>query len=475
MKYIRKFKTINENNLILSSDSYKYSQFEQLPEKTEFAQAYAESRGGVYSYTIPFGLAITLIKYFAKRITMADVKEAREVMQLHGVPFNYKGWKYVVKQLDGKLPVEIRMVAEGTKIATKNALILVENTKSGCAWLVTFIETILLRGLWYGTTVATLSHNCKAVISEYLEKNGTPEAIHFKLHDFGSRGVSSRESAGIGGAAHLVNFMGTDTIEALIYARNYYDAEMAGFSIPASEHSTITIWGRANEIDAFKNMINKFGAPGKIYACVSDSYNLDEALKMWKELEPLILEKGGTLVVRPDSGDPVLTPCNTVLKLMDLFGNTYNDKGYKVLPDHIRVIQGDGVHTGNIRAILDWLDTRMVSSDNMAFGMGGELLQKINRDTQKFAIKMCWAQIDGESVEVYKDPITDPGKASKRGYLGLFKDAEGNFYTLNADPKTRLPIDPPCDVVDAMVTVFKDGELMNLPTFDEIRERADFL
>jgi len=232
-----------------------------------------------------------------------------------------------------------------------------------------------------------------------------------------------------------------------------------GAGIPASEHSTITSWGKDFEIDAFRNMIEQFGGEGSIYACVSDSYDIWAALRKWKELEPQILEKGGTLVVRPDSGDPVDTPVEVVQSLMRLFGYTYNSKGYKVLPDHIRVIQGDGIEYETIRQIAHNLDMYKISIDNIAFGMGGALLQKADRDTYKFAMKMCAITVNGEERDVFKDPVTDPGKRSKAGYL-----------TLNEDMET-VRIADLGDKKDAMQTVWEDSEFVNEVTFDEVRAR----
>ena len=171
-------------------------------------------------------------------------------------------------------------------------------------WLTTFIETALLRAVWYPTTVATLSRKAKLIIQAGLEKSSDDPAgqLPFKLHDFGARGVSSGESAGLGGMAHLVNFMGTDTMEALLAARRYYGAEMAGFSIPAAEHSTMTSWGRARERQAYEMMLDRFEGEGRLVAVVSDSYDLDHAVnEIWGgALREKVLAQKGTLVIRHD-------------------------------------------------------------------------------------------------------------------------------------------------------------------------------
>ena len=293
-------------NLLLNADSYKYSQPYQYPPGTEILYSYIESRGGKWDETVFFGLQMFLKEYMSKPITQEDIDVAEEIVTAHGEPFYRELWEYILKEHNGWLPVVIKAVPEGTVVPTKNVLVTIEPTDPKCWWLSSFLETALLRAVWYPTTVCTNSYVSKRIILEYLHKTGTPELIDFKLHDFGFRGVSSYESAGIGGAAHLVNFKGTDTVAALLYARKYYDAKMAGFSIPASEHSTVTSWGRENEVEAYRNMLNLFGKPGAVLAVVSDSYNIyDACSKLWgTELKDEVINSGANLVIRPDSGDP---------------------------------------------------------------------------------------------------------------------------------------------------------------------------
>ena len=157
--------------------------------------------------------------------------------------------------------------------------------------------------------------------------------LPFRLHDFGARGTTSFEQAGIGGLAHLVNFMGTDTVSGLVFARRHYHEKMAGYSIPAAEHSTMTSWGEEHEVDAYRNMIRQFGGPGKLVAVVSDSYDLYRAVReIWgKTLKSEVLAMGGTLIVRPDSGDPTVVPIDAIDMLGESYGYTVNSKGYRVL------------------------------------------------------------------------------------------------------------------------------------------------
>lgn len=449
------------DNLILKTDSYKASHWMQYPPKTKRVFSYFESRGGKFSSTVFFGL-LYYLEQLTKGISVEDIAEAKEFFIPHGLPFNEEGWMYIAKELGGRLPLKIRAVPEGTVVPTHNVLFTVENTDEKCFWLTSYVETLLSR-VWYPMTVATLSWHMRQTIEKFLiETSGSNDGIDFKLHDFGARGVSSAESAALGGAAHLINFMGTDTVEGVMLARKLYGEKMAGFSIAASEHSSITTWGKDRELDAYRNMVDKFARPGQIFACVSDSYDIDNAISnMWgRILKDEIIKKGATLVVRPDSGDPIAGSLNAVERLADNFGYTINSKGFKVL-NNVRVIWGDGVNQESVFKILQALKNSQWSIENIAFGMGGALLQKVNRDTQKCAYKASWAVTDQGPVPVFKDPTGDASKKSKPGRVDLV-NLGGKISTVFDDaPHGSI-----------LKTVFENGKIIKRDTFAEIRERA---
>jgi nicotinamide phosphoribosyltransferase len=466
------------NNLLLNTDSYKASHWLQYPPNTDATFFYIESRGGLYDRTVFFGLQAILKEYLTKPITHADVDEARDIFAAHGEPFNETGWRYIVDHHKGLLPIRVRAVPEGTVVPTHQALVTVESTDPNAYWVPSYLETLLLR-LWYPVTVATISWHAKQTIRQFLERTSDDPVgqLPFKLHDFGARGVSSAESAALGGAAHLVNFMGTDTVSGLLAAKAFYHEPMAGFSIPAAEHSTITSWGREHEVDAYRNMLKQFAKPGAIVAVVSDSYDIYYAIREhWgKALKDEIIQSGATIVVRPDSGDPVEVVHQCIVLLDEAFGHTVNSKGYKVL-NYVRVIQGDGINPNSIRAILERVTSDGYATDNVAFGMGGALLQQLNRDTQKFALKCSAARVNGQWIDVYKDPITDKGKQSKRGRMTLLQHKEyGTFKTIPiaADAASLDDIEKSMGFEDAMRTVFEDGKIVNDYTFADIRKRAD--
>jgi nicotinamide phosphoribosyltransferase len=450
-------------NVLLNTDSYKASHFLQYPPGTDTVSSYIEPRGGEFPLVLFFGLQAFLKQL--KPFTQADIDEAESLLVPHGLPFHRQGWEHILNKHGGNLPIEIQALPEGMVLPIKNAVVQLHNTDPACAWLTSYLETALLRAVWYPSTVATLSWHAKQVISRYLDQTAdNSDGLPFKLHDFGARGVSSEESAALGGMAHLVNFMGSDTLSAIVAAKRYYREPMAGFSIPAAEHSTITSWGRMHEIDAYANMLEKFGKG--LVAVVSDSYDLWNAIdNLWgDDLREQVQKMGGTLVVRPDSGEPTDVVPLALSKLMDKFGYTVNSKGYKQLPACVRLIQGDGINLQSLEAICAAVKQRGFSTDNLAFGMGGALLQQVNRDTLQWAMKASAAHVQGQWRDVFKDPITSSAKKSKKGRLAVVPHPNHWAETVRLDELAGRE--------NLLQPVFRNGELLKDWTFAEVRGRA---
>eukprot|EP00418_Pyrodinium_bahamense_P058199 CAMPEP_0179173848 /NCGR_PEP_ID=MMETSP0796-20121207/85810_1 /TAXON_ID=73915 /ORGANISM="Pyrodinium bahamense, Strain pbaha01" /LENGTH=940 /DNA_ID=CAMNT_0020877109 /DNA_START=31 /DNA_END=2853 /DNA_ORIENTATION=- len=442
------------NNIIILTDSYKVTHHLQYPPGTETVYSYFESRGGLYPEVCFFGLQYFLKRYLVgKVVTRQKIDEAEYYFRQHfSHPvweyneqiFNKKGWEYILNECDGRLPIAIKAVPEGTVLPWKNVLFTMENTDPECFWLTNYLESLLVQ-VWYPTTVCTQSREMKKIILKYLHETGCEDAVErgghlFKLHDFGFRGVSSVESGALGGAAHLVNFLGSDTLAALLLTKEFYNDPSSGFSIPASEHSTMTSWGRDGELAAMRNMLEQY--PKGIVACVSDSYDIFNACEQYwgTELKDKITSREGTLVVRPDSGELPGIVLQVLEKLASKFSTTATSTGHKRLPDFIRVIQGDGVDINTLDTILRAMKNQGWAADNLAFGSGGALLQKVHRD------------------------ITDPGKKSKKGKLVLERQ-DGQWVTV-AEGKGRLE-------VDEMRLVYRDGKLLIDDSFRSIRERSD--
>jgi len=512
------------NNIILMTDSYKISHWKQYPPNTEYVYSYFESRGCVvkeWSEVTFFGLQYFLKEYMVGQVVSREkIEEAFDVCQHHfggefiapGLtnPGNFfrDGWEYILSKHGGRLPVKIKAVPEGMSVPLKTVLMTVENTDPKCYWLTNYLETLLVQ-VWYPMTVCSQSREQKKSIIEWYKKTGcdlgkAPGGVCFSLNDFGFRGVSSVESAMTGGAAHLVNFIGSDNMQAMMFCKRYYAAnagsifECPAFSIPASEHSTITSWGKDREKDAMKNMLESY--PDGLVACVSDSFDIFNACEnIWgTELKSMIENRpaatGGRLVVRPDSGVPEEIVLKVLQILIKKFGSTKTPTGHDLLPPYIRVIQGDGVDYETIPKILKILSHHKIAADNVCFGSGGALLQKVHRDTFKCAFKCSEITIAGKSSAVFKDPITDPGKISKKGRLTLQKVSDtpipsSDEYVSSKDSKIpggKGAYHKYGDYVtvsegkgdakkDILVDVFANGELLKDWTFDEVRLKADLV
>lgn len=454
-------------NIIMLTDSYKVTHAPQYPPKTTKVYSYFESRGGEYPEVTFFGLQMILKRYLVGQVvTQERINKAEDYVTPHlrgDEFFNREGWEYILNKHDGRLPVTIKAVPEGTVVPIHNVLMTVENNDPKLHWLTNYIESLLVQ-TWYPSTVATVSREVKKSFKYFLEKTGPSlENLDFKLHDFGFRGASSVETASIGGVAHLVNFLGTDNMPALVYARRYYGERMAGFSIPASEHSTMTSWGKAHEIDAMRNMLEQY--PSGMFSCVSDSWDIFKACReYWGEtLKAQVLARDGVVVVRPDSGDVVEVPTKCIDILGNKFGTVLTPNRYKLLDPHIRLIQGDGMAPRSIIDLLVTMKLKQWAADNLTVGMGGGLLQRVNRDTQKFAFKCSYIEVNGVGRNVWKDPI-HKGKKSKRGTLALIED-DGQYRTVPL--RFRRHADN-----NLLVTVFENGRLIRDWTLKEVRERA---
>lgn len=453
-------------NLILATDSYKMTHWAQYPAGTTGVYSYLEARkGATYPETVFFGLQ-PLLEQLAQGITAEDIDTAERLIDFHIGPgiFNRKGWEHILDS-GGHLPVRIKAVPEGTVVPVGNVLMTVENTDPEAYWLTNALESMLLH-VWYPITVATLSYNVKKMMKEKLaETSDNPDAVNFMLHDFGYRGAATHDAAAIGGAAHLVNFMGTDTLPPMELAMQHYDADPAilAFSVPATEHSVMTSLGAAGEMEIVSSLLDTY--PTGILSIVADSYDVYQFTQaIATTFKDRVMARDGKVVVRPDSitaEHP--TPALLCVKLLDIlwegYGGTTNSKGYRVLDPHVGLLWGDGIDPVGIEAILDVIADAGYAADNMVFGMGGGLLQKVNRDTQRFAFKCSAQQRNGEWIPVSKRPL-DASKSSKAGRLALAK-VGGQLSTVTEG------------TADVLETVFEDGKVLRHQTFAEIRANSN--
>jgi nicotinamide phosphoribosyltransferase len=472
---------------VFDTDSYKLSHHCQYVDGADAMASYIESRGGLYDVVVWFGLQLIIKEYLLQRLTHKQVDNIIAWVKIHmmgNVTDDLEiAFRAVVDEYDGKMPIRIRAADEGLVIPVKNVLAVIETTTPDprLFTLVSYFETKLLR-VWAPTTVATTSYHIRQVILDALNKTSDdPLAeINFKLHDFGSRGGSSCETIAFNGAGHLVSFMGSDNTASIMVTEIGYNEPMAAFSIPASEHSTTTTHGRGGEAGLVSTMFDNYAKPEAIFATVADSYDV---LSFIRDIAPTfkdrLIESGATWVIRPDSGDPIEMPIKTVIELEKVFGSTINSKKYKVL-NNVRVIQGDGIKPKDVATILNRLEELGYSASNMAFGMGGGLLQDNDRDTQKFSMKCSAVRVSGVWWDVYKNPAVydddwnvvdeESFKKSKAGRITLLRNPETGEYMSRREDETSKLFNAGWE--DMLHTVYENGEIVKEFTFAEVRNNA---
>ena len=468
------------NPIINYADMYKASHSGQLPDNTTFLYSYCEARvGAELKKIVWFGLQPLLTEIAAIRVTQAHIDEAEDFFSktfANNAIFNRAGWQHIVDNCDGKLPVAIHALKEGTIVPPGTPLFTIESTDKAVPWITNWLETRLMH-VWYPCTVASVAFQQRAYLEEALKRECGTLSPTAKLGfvDFGMRGVENIEAAGIGGMAALTCFNASDNTKAIFdFAKAYpstQSVEFIGQSIPAAEHMTITIRGKEGEEDAFLNMLRKYET-GPV-SIVSDSYDYLAALAAWcgklkaavidrydkaHEKEP---DKQHCVVIRPDSGDMLSNVLTSLDALWDAYGGTKNTGGFRVLHPAVRIIQGDGIDLETYPALLSAVQDKGYSVTNVVVGSGGGLLQKVNRDTLRFAIKASYAVVNDEPRAFQKET---KGKASKRGRLMVYEN-DGKYETVQDDKGDAER--------NMMELVYKDGKRLRTETVQDVRARVD--
>lgn len=469
----------NNQNVLLCTDVYKMGHMVQYPKGTNKVYSYLIARSDKkIPYTVFFGLQYYLENYLSQKITQEMVNEFLEyrAMILGSNPEEIIQKMNALAQL-GYLPLKIKAVEEGTVMPVKNVLLTVTNTHDDFAWVVGFVESLILK-VWNTITVAGYSMKLRKLCEDMATATCDNNLhVDWQVHDFGYRGCSSEETAALSGAAHLINFRGTDTVPAVkLLKETYKGSGLIGASVPASEHSVMCAFGQENEMEAFQNMLDQ--NPSGIVSIVSDTYNLWNVLQNFAvQLKPQIEAREGKVVFRPDSGNPEYIICGDpnapagspealgAIRILDqVFGSTTNEKGFKVLNPKVGLIYGDGMYFDRFEKILKNLMEMGYASSNLVVGVGGLLLQSHSRDDQGFAIKATYCEVDGQPREIVKDPITDPGKKSHKGMLSL--GLENGVYT------TFDQCDAYEENLGQLKTVFENGVILNRFTLEQIRQKA---
>ncbi|HCB1500826.1 TPA: nicotinate phosphoribosyltransferase [Klebsiella michiganensis] len=386
----------------------------------------------------------------------------------------------------GYLPLHIKSLDEGTKVPMKVPVLTIINTKEEFFWLVNYLETVLSAELWKASTNATIAHHYRKICERWAEKTCSDLThLDFQCHDFSFRGMAGLQDAAQAGCGHLLSFKGTDSIPALLYARDYYtesDDYFIGASIPATEHSVMCMGEREHEIETFRRLIADIYPQGFV-SIVSDTWDYWRVLSEFtRELKGIIMQRQGRVVFRPDSGDPVEILCGTaatddvrtersveekgsVEVLWEIFGGTINDKGYKVLDPHVGLIYGDSITLARADEIMRRLEAKGFASSNVVFGVGSFTYQYNTRDTFGFAMKATWGEVSGEGRMIFKEPKTDNGlKRSARGLLRVERNALGELQLHDEQTLEQ-------ELQGELKTRFLDGKVFRREHLEQIRAR----
>lgn len=488
---------------LMQTDSYKLDHKRVYELAGNVTKVYANwtnrgSRIEGIDKVVHFGLQAFLIQLSE---TWAPFFEADEdlVVELYrerltnfmapGVPLDH------IRELHqlGYLPLRFCAVPEGTRVPLRMPSFTIENTLPKFFWLTNYIETILSATYWQPATAATLAHSVREVLDEgALRTGGDLAAVDFQGHDFSFRGMQGVDAAAASGAAHLLSFMGTDSLASLDYIDHYYGGEYVAASVPATEHSVMCAGSEVlGEEELFKRIIELY--PEGIVSIVSDTFDLWKVLTEYlPNNKEAILARDGKLVIRPDSGNPVDILCGTLdlriqaqkdeyyykamtdtltpeeMGVIDLlwvaFPGTYNDKNYAVLHEKVGVIYGDSMTKERIQEVIDRLEAKRYASTNFVAGLGSYTYSYQSRDTFMSAVKATWAEVDGKGYALQKDPITDNGtKKSARGRLALMRNDDGEYALIeNATIEQEM--------TSELRPVWENGVFYRKQTFEQVRE-----
>lgn len=455
----------------LLADFYKISHRAQYPEGTTRVYSTWIPRGSRIEgidHVVAFGFQAFikkyLIEYFNDNFFFCDLEEvlleyARIIQHTLGIQNPDTSHLSALWDL-GYLPLEIKALPEGTRTPLRVPMLTIENTHPDFFWLTNALETLFSAEVWMSSTSATLAARYREILDGWADKTGADKTVvAFQGHDFSMRGMSSVESAAASGAGHLLSFSGTDSIPAILYLENYYNAnvetELVGTSIPATEHSVMCAYGE-DELSSYRHLITEV-YPGGLVSIVSDTYDLFKCLdEVIRPLKDVIMARDGKVVIRPDSGDPADIICGTgrgfrsdgsrsdenkgvVEILWDIFGGTINEAGYRELDSHIGAIYGDAITLERAEDILSRLEDKGYASTNIVLGIGSFTYQYVTRDTFGFALKSTWVEENSVGKNIFKDPATDKDhlKKSLTGRVVVIEDLSGGLVVIDGLTKAQ--------------------------------------
>ncbi|KOS04898.1 nicotinate phosphoribosyltransferase [Flavobacterium akiainvivens] len=480
-------------NPLLLTDGYKTDHRRQYPDGTTLVYSNwtpRKSRIEGAEEVVFFGLQYFIKKYilqdferdfFSRPKDEVVARYARRINNYLGE--NQVGSDHIAALHDlGYIPMVFKALPEGAKVPVRVPMFTMYNTLPEFFWLTNYFETLLSAVVWMPCTSATIAARYRSVLDAYAaETSSVPEFVNWQGHDFSMRGMAGIEAAVSSAAGHLLSFTGTDTIPAIDFLEEYYnansDTELVAGSVAATEHSVMCMGTNEGEFETFKRLICDVYPKG-IVSIVSDTWDLWKVLTDYlPRLKDVIAGRDGKVVVRPDSGDPVDILCGNpngktveeqkgvVELLWDTFGGSTNSKGYRELIPQIGAIYGDSITIARAIDICERLKAKGFASTNVVLGIGSYTYQYNTRDTFGFAMKATYGEVNGQGREIFKDPVTDDGtKKSAKGLIKIVK--ENGAYTLIDQVSWEE------ERTGELKEVFRDGTLLVDQSLAEIRSRV---
>ncbi|CAD0003230.1 nicotinate phosphoribosyltransferase [Flavobacterium salmonis] len=480
-------------NPLLLTDGYKVDHRRQYPDKTTLVYSNwtpRKSRIEGLEEVVFFGLQYFIKKYiihdfdtyFFKQPKEEVVKKyARRINNYLGE--NQVGTKHIEDLHDlGYIPMVFKALPEGASVPLRVPMFTMYNTIPDFFWLTNYFETLLSAVIWLPCNSATIAREYRKVLDKYAdETSSVPDFVNWQGHDFSMRGMGGIEAAITSAAGHLLSFTGSDTIPAIDFFEEYYnansDTELIAGSVAATEHSVMCMGTTEGECETFKRLITEVYPKG-IVSIVSDTWDLWKVLTDYlPRLKEDIVAREGKVVIRPDSGDPVDIICGNpngkteqekkgVIELLwDVFGGSINEKGFKELVPQIGAIYGDSITVARAIQICERLKAKGFASTNVVLGIGSFTYQYNTRDTFGFAMKATYGEVDGEGRAIFKDPITDDG--TKKSAKGLMKiDLVDGIYNLKDNVSWEE------EKQGELKEVFRDGKLLIDQSLNDIRIRV---
>ncbi|WP_281636907.1 nicotinate phosphoribosyltransferase [Flavobacterium marginilacus] len=480
-------------NPLLLTDGYKVDHKRQYPDGTTLVYSNwtpRKSRIEGIDEVVFFGLQYFLKKYIIQDFDQYFFKQPKEVVVKkyarrinNYLGENQVGTKHIEDLHDlGYIPMVFKALPEGASVPVRVPMFTMYNTIPEFFWLTNYFETLLSAVIWLPCNSATIAKQYRKVLDKYAkETSSMPEFVDWQGHDFSMRGMGCIEAAVTSAAGHLLSFTGTDTIPAIDFLEEYYnansDTELIAGSVAATEHSVMCMGTTEGEYETFERLICEVYPKG-IVSIVSDTWDLWKVLTDYlPRLKNQIVSRAGKVVVRPDSGDPVDIICGNpngkteqerkgVIELLwDVFGGTINEKGFKELVPQIGAIYGDSITVARATAICERLKAKGFASTNVVLGIGSFTYQYNTRDTFGFAMKATYGEVNGEGRAIFKDPITDDG--TKKSAKGLMKiELADGRYILKDEVSWEE------EQKGELKEVFRDGKLLIDLSLSEIRDQV---